>query len=419
MQLKKPSPLAAAALSLLGVAAPAQAEDHGWVIDTGTLIYSETDGRVQAIEPKVVASKDLGDDRSVQVGLTLDALTGASPNGAAPAAQAQTFTRPSGSGSYTVPAGELPLDDTFRDTRVALDANYVRPWGQDRVNVGLALSKEYDYLSLGLSGGWSHDFNAKSTTLSISGGIASDQMNPEGGVPMGLQRQDGGGTPNRAGDRDSKQVNDLVIGLTQVLTPESLVQFNYSFSHSSGYLNDPFKFLSVVDVNGVPQQYVFENRPDTRTKHALYGQYKRFVRDRDVLDASYRFLTDDWGITSHTFDLAYRWNLSESRYWEPHVRLYQQSEAGFYHSALFSGEESQLAEASSDPRLGAYTGLTLGLKYGTTLANGNPLSFRLEFYTQQGKAEGVPVQAAAALSQFDLEPTLDAAMLTVGYRFKW
>lgn len=420
MQLKKSnSALAAAAMSLLGSAAPAVAEDHGWVIDTGTLVYSESNGRVQAVEPKIIAGKDLGNDRSVQLGLTLDVLTGSSPNGAAPASQPQTFTQPSGRGTYTTAPGEQPLDGTFKDTRVALDASYHRPLGSDKISAGVAVSKEYDYLSLGVNGGWSRDFNKKNTTFSVGLGYANDSLNPEGGVPMGLRRQDGGGTPNRISDTESKQVADLVLGLTQILTPDSLLQLNYSYSHSSGYLNDPFKFLSVVDAAGAPQQYVFENRPDTRTKHALYAEYKQFTSGRDVVDASYRLLTDDWGITSHTADLSYRWNVADNRYWEPHLRTYVQSEADFYRAALFTGEEAQLRFASADPRLGAYTGYTLGIKYGRTLTNGNPLTLRLEYYTQQGKTTGVPVQAGQALSQFDLAPTLDAAMLTVGYRFKW
>lgn len=419
MQLKKTPTLAAAAMSLLGSAAPAAAEDHGWTIDTGTLVYSESDSRVQAVEPKFIATRDLGDDHRLAVGLTIDALTGASPNGAAPAGTPQTFTRPSGRGQYTTAPGETPLDDTFKDTRIALESSYTRPWGADTVSAGVAISAEHDYTSFGVNGGWSRDFNRKNTTLGIGFGYASDSINPEGGLPIGLQRQDGGGTPSRAGDSDSKKVADLVLGLTQVLDPDSLMQVNYSFSQSTGYLNDPYKFLSVVDASGTPQQYNFENRPDSRTKHALYGEYKRFLRGSDVLDASYRFLTDDWGIVSHTFDLTYRWNSAETHYWEPHLRLYQQSEADFYRTALFTGEQDQLAFASSDPRLGAYTAVTAGLKYGLTLDSGNPLSIRLEYYFQRGQVKGLPSQAATALSQFDLEPTLDAAMLTVGYRFKW
>jgi len=48
----------------------------------------------------------------------LDTLTGASATGAVAQPNAQTFSRPSGDGQYTTSPNELPLDDTFRDTRV-------------------------------------------------------------------------------------------------------------------------------------------------------------------------------------------------------------------------------------------------------------------------------------------------------------
>ena len=59
----------------------------------------------------------------------------------------------------------------------------------------------------------------------------------------------GGGGASAAGRSidDTKDVFDLVVGVTQVVSRNFLFQVNYSFSDSSGYLNDPYKILSVVD----------------------------------------------------------------------------------------------------------------------------------------------------------------------------
>jgi hypothetical protein len=212
---------------------------------------------------------------------------------------------------------------------------------------------------------------------------------------------------------------DVVLGLTQVLDPDSLVQMNYSLSTSSGYHTDPYKLLSVVDASGEPLRYVYESRPDKRAKHAVFARYKRFMRARDVFDVSYRYMTDDWDVRSHTLDAAWRWNYSETSYLEPHLRWYRQGEAGFYRAALFDGEEATLDHASGDPRLGAFDGYTLGLKYGQTLANGAAWSVRVEYYTQQGEVAGVPAPAAAGLAKFDLAPEVTAVMCTFGFRFNW
>ncbi|ULQ46400.1 DUF3570 domain-containing protein [Flagellatimonas centrodinii] len=420
MQLKKTNALGAAALTLLGGTSTAQAEDRGWVFDTATLIYSELDGRVSAVEPKLRATKTLANDRSFSVGATVDVLAGASPNGAIAADTPQTFSRPSGTGQYTTAPGELPLDDTFQDTRIALDGSFTLPVGKQTLTTSLSASNEYDYLSLAAGAVVSRDFNQRNTTVSVGANLASDTIDAVGGAPVPLSIMPAPGQPTgRAEASEDKQIVDLLVSVTQILSPQSLMQISYSLSQSDGYLNDPYKIISVVDGNGDPLRYAYEGRPETRVKHALFAQYKRFVFDRDVLDISFRLLTDDWGIGSQTLDMTYRWNFSAARYLEPHVRYYRQSAADFYRIALFDGEENQLEFASADPRLGQFDAVTLGLKYGQTLKSGNEWNLRLEGYTQQGSTDGVPSQAATALAGRDLDPTLDAVMLTAGYRFRW
>jgi len=398
---------------------PPQESGKQWEFDSALLYYAEADGRVQAIEPVIHATYDFGDERVAGVKLVLDSLTGASPNGAAPASSAQTFTRPSGRGTYTAAPGELPLDDSFKDTRVAVSGDYQRPVGQDgKLGFGLNASTEYDFLSAGASARYSRDFNQHNTTLSAGLGYESDQSKPVGGAPEPLSPVPPPG-PRAYASSESRGVTDAIVGVTQVLDPHSFVQVNYSLSASSGYHTDPYKMLSVVGADGEPLRYVYESRPDSRTKHAVFARYKRFVLDRHVLDVSYRYLTDDWQVNSSTIDALYRWNFSDRNYLEPHLRWYSQREADFYRAALYDGEEATVEDASADPRLGAFTATTVGLKYGHTMANGHAWNVRLEYYRQTGDTAGVPAAAAAGLSKFDLEPDLTATMFSFGYRFKW
>src|SRR5690606_20809386 len=116
-----------------------------------------------------------------------DSLTGASPSGAIPLNEVQTFTRPSGNDVYTVQPGELPLDDTFLDTRYALTATWQQPLGRLYTgSVGLSFSTEYDYTHAGLNFGITRDFNKRNTTLSLGAAIARDEIDPEGGAPLPL-----------------------------------------------------------------------------------------------------------------------------------------------------------------------------------------------------------------------------------------
>ena len=423
--------LATATCALLGTtpAAPVCAQEiENWDFDTSLLYYGEDNDRVKDASLGLIATRRFLDDRSLTLGLTVDALTGATPNGAIQQPFAQTFTRPSGKSVYTVPANELPLDDTFRDTRVALTANWQQPLGRlYTFNVGASASVEYDYTHVGLNARLARDFNQRNTTVSAGIALARDEFDAVGGVPMPLSPMlDIADLSNRGG-AESKDVLDVVLGVTQVINRNTVVQLNYSYSDSSGYLSDPYKIISVVDgttgdvvpqpptpgIDGPSHQFLFEGRPDERVKHSLYGQVKRYINGK-VLDASYRYMTDDWEIDSHTLDLRLRWPFGGERYLEPHLRFYTQTEADFYTVSLIEGQVLPTF-ASNDYRLGNFDGLTAGIKYGWTTRNDHDLSVRLELYQQRGdiRADRLIGNQIGTVSY----PDLDAVIAQFTYRF--
>lgn len=419
--------LGAAACALLGSTAPAPAAEAQWEIDTATMVYSESD-RVSLVEPVLSARRRWG-DKSLGARLTLDSLSGPSPSGATPASTPQVFTGPSGNGDmYTADPGEIPLDDSFLDTRVALALDYAAPlFGEWTAGYGVNVSNEYDYFSLGGSLRLARSFNQNNTTFSIGTAFAQDNLDPVGGVPQPLavlQRRytdddsDGEDRSQRK-TKDDKTVADLLIGVTQVIDPLSLFRVNFVLSQSDGYLTDPYKIVSVLGADGEPLRYVREGRPDSRTKTGVYGEYLRDVGG-DTFKTSYRFQTDDWGIDSHTVEASYRWRVGESSYVEPQLRYYIQSAADFYRVALFDGEEATVQEVSADYRLGGMDAWTAGVQFGHQFSGGSDLSLRLAYYVQTPDEDGVPAQAAAGLSKFgELVPETTAVMATVGYRFDW
>ena len=139
----------------------------------------------------------------------------------------------------------------------------------------------------------------------------------------------------RRTDSDDKTTADIMLGFTQVINRRMLMQFNYSYSKVDGYLSDPFKVLSLVDDNGIAQDYRYENRPDSRVKQSLFAQTK-YHFEQNVVDVSYRYMWDDWKLDSHTIDSKLRIPLSNTSYIEPHIRFYQQTAANFYQPFLKS-----------------------------------------------------------------------------------
>jgi hypothetical protein len=423
--------LAAATCSLLGIASAAPVlaqEEPTWELDTSFLYYGESDERVRDLSLNVLARRLFGDDKVLSLGLVYDSLTGASPSGAIPLDEVQTFTRPSGNDVYTVEPDELPLDDTFLDTRYALTATWQQPLGRLYTgSAGLSFSTEYDYTHAGLNLGLTRDFNKRNTTLSLGIAIARDEIDPEGGAPLPLAAMgDVGDLSSRAPGTQDKDVLDLLVGVTQVVNERFLVQVSYSLSDASGYLNDPYKILTVVDpvtgegiarvlapgTAGPLHQIRFESRPDQRTKHSLFVQGKYYLEGK-VLDVSWRYMTDDWEIDSHTLDAKLRWPLGERSWLEPHLRFYTQTEAEFYRPSLPAGELP--AFASADYRLAPFDAWTAGLKYGFRTASGHELGVRLEYYRQDGS---VPAGSLIGNQDRDaLSPELDAVILNASYGF--
>jgi uncharacterized protein DUF3570 len=429
--------LAAATCGLLGIApatsVAADAEPK-WDVDTAFLYYGESDDRVQDMSLSAHATRDFGDERKLGLDFSVDSLTGASPSGAIASGVAQTFTSPSGHRTYSTPANEIPLDDSFLDTRFALNGSWSQPFARlYTVNAGLGFSSEYDYQHIGANFGLTRDFNQRNTTLSAALAFAQDTIKPVGGLPLPLaQMGDEVDEDSRPGSRgessDSKNVLDVLLGVTQVLGRHTLLRVNLSYSDSSGYLTDPYKILSVVDpvtgdlvprtpppgVSGPGGVYVFESRPDSRRKEALYTEVRHDFSGK-VLQVGYRYSTDDWEVDSHTLETRLRLPFGSSSYFEPHLRYYQQTAASFYRYSL--PDTVPLPEfASADARLSDMNAFTVGLKYGHETAGGNEWNARLEFYQQKSKAPG-ELLIGNQIGNTQM-PDFNAVILQFGYHFK-
>lgn len=393
MQLKKQNnvrkALALATASLLGNPVNAASTDEAWELDTALMVYSETD-RVQAIKPVISAKKNLGEEEIVSFRFLVDSLTGASPNGAIAADTVQTFTSASGESTYTVPAGETPLDPEFLDTRWALNGSWEKPLTRlTKVILGANVSKEEDYNSLGVSASLASDFNQRNTTLTAGLAVNSDTIEPYNGVPDPFSVMDIAVPKSTSTTSEDKTVSDFLLGWTQVVDRTTLMQLNLNIGRDSGYMTDPYKILSVVlpgtETLRPVNPYLYEHRPDSRQRQALYWKMVKNLSG-DVANLSYRYYWDDWEITSHTVDMHYRFNLNNKRYLQPHVRYYQQSRADFYYYKLVDGVP--LPEfASADYRLADLTTSTVGFKYGFSTSKDNEMSARLEYMKQSADGD--------------------------------
>jgi len=390
-----------------------------WSVDSALAYYHEN-GRVTAVEPVVNVSKVFADGESLDFNATFDALSGASPNGALPSRSSQTFTGPSGKAShaYTIAPGQLPADPNYHDTRFAAGGNWTLPVTRvDNLSVGGKFSVEDDFVSVTADASIAHDFNDKNTTLSLGIYNEFDSIHPIGGAPVAgsdyalAEKQTGGKSKDGVG---------ALLGITQVITRTWLSEFNLSVDRFKGYLNDPYKITSIIDSAGNPTGYLFENRPDQRTRKSAYWENRVALSSELSTALSVRYMSDDWGVRSDTAQLHLRWSWSNrEQYIEPTFRWYRQTAANFYTPFLLDSAAPSTAFESADSRLGAFRALTYGVKYAHKLPGlgsraESEFSVRAEYY-QQTFNEQVPVPAS--LQGLDLFPGLKAVLIQLGYRF--
>ncbi len=301
--------------------------------------YQESGGRIEVQVHSALLEKDLGSALHFKLHGVVDTIAGATPTGQTPA----------------TPDGPVPLARISEERR-AWNADFSRQFSRTNAAIGVAGSRESDYISKAWSLNTLTDFNQKNTTLLL--GVASTQDD----VQVFFQQP-----------WESKRTLDLIAGVTQLLDPNTFVTFNLTFSRATGYLSDPYKLIekTVEVLPGVFLERTFsENRPDSRTKWiALAALNRAFPNLRGAIDASYRLHHDDFGITSHTLNLEWFQQLGEKLILRPNVRLFAQSAADFYRLTLDGTPilpptvpTGRAPFYSADYRLSELQTLTYGLK---------------------------------------------------------
>ncbi len=101
---------------------------------------------------------------------------------------------------------------------------------------------------------------------------------------------------------------ELLFGLAQVINLTTITQLNITRGITDGYLTDPYKIVTVVDPTSAPVDSLFESRPISRSRNAVFWRTAHHFTE-DVVHFSFRYAWDDWGIDSYTADLNYRYEL--------------------------------------------------------------------------------------------------------------
>ena len=349
--------------------------------------YRESGGRIAVQTQGTTIEKDLGTEMHLKLEGVLDAITGATPSG------------------VPAPAGsdQVDLSLLHPERRKAWNAAFSRQFHSVNIGVGLGNSRESDYVSNGWSVNTLTDFNQKNTTL-LAGLAGTDDK-----IKVFFQRR-----------RIHKHTNDVIVGVTQLLDPNTSLAFNLTWGRANGFLADPYRLVE-KDTElfpGVVLPLTFgENRPDYREKWlGLVALNRAYPEVRGAIDATYRFYHDTFGTDSHTVDLAWFQRVGASFILRPSCRFYSQSAADFYYPNLNrttvkpgSGAPRLLGPFySSDYRLSAMQSFTYGLKWIWNATEALQFDVALEQYNLRG-TDGVTPQSAYCR----------ARIVTSGVKFSW
>lgn len=319
------------------------------------------------------------------------------------------------------PRNVLVLSTASPETRTQGDFKLAYEWDDAALNLGGGLSQERDYESTYGNASGRFDFNQKLTSLKWGAGYTSSR------TLATLDHDTLSYVTNLAYADRLKFRDNLVflhgdrhdwtssLGLTQVLNKNALIDLNFGYTRSSGFMENPYKGVTVifVDPERIPSdpnmpiqgnvRTVLEQRPDLRNQFAFSGKLIQYIAPTDAaLHLGYKFSFDDWGIHSNTFEGDWVQPLPDGWTVTPRIRYYSQSSADFYHSYIVSDQafirtivgedgEPQIItydpgklpkHISSDHRLSGYGALSGGITVNKKFARGIELEAGFEYYTR-------------------------------------
>ena len=334
----------AAALLLPGVMPPAvhaeTAPTEG-VIALKVLSYKDWQSdldRIRVTSPSLYVLAPINGQWSLEGTLTHDDVSGASP---------RWHMNVSGA-------------SRMEDRRNAGDIKLVRYFGRAAVGVRFAYSDENDYRSNALAVDARFTSDDSNTTWNIGLGGAYDTINPVNELVV----------------NEHKRTTELILGVTQNVTPVDVVQVNLTYGRGSGYFNDPYKLA--------------DKRPRIRNQAVMLARWNHhFENDESTLRSSYRLYGDTFGVSAHTATVEWVKPLGERMSITPSLRYHTQSAAKFYFDPVYDPEIGEPfpvgapTHFSPDTRLSAFGALTVGVKLSWKFADKWATDVKFERYEQR------------------------------------
>jgi uncharacterized protein DUF3570 len=224
-----------------------------------------------------------------------------------------------------------------------LGADYLH--GKSTYSAGFITSKEPDYKANTTYYSVSQDMFGDLTTLTLGFRRGWDQIFRDIKVcpptlPMCVVHQQGI-IENDPSFHERADHRGYSLSISQVLTRNAILAFNYELLTDQGYLANPYRQIRYLTPgSGEGFQLANQVYPDTRTSNAASVQLKYYLPYRAALTGQYRFYRDTWGVVANTGELDYTHPFHKHWIFDGTLRYYEQKHADFY-SDLFPRADFQ------------------------------------------------------------------------------
>lgn len=264
------------------------------------------------------------------------------------------------------------------DNYVGLDASF-----RHRLESGalfawhLGGSTEYDYTSIGIGGNFTWQPEGADATVSVGLDAYQDSID--------LIQFDGTTAPDGTDDRTSIT---LTTNWNQILSPTSRVDMGLAIALQSGYLATPYNAV-VEEDPGLPPNPLLDNNatglefaetlPDSRTRVALYGTYRKQTNPTRAWELGGRLYGDSWGVTSLTLEPHFIQEVSDRVLLDLHYRFYLQTESKYYEETYLQAAPTQPEFRTQDSDLADFNTNSLGLGMRWLDTTGGFFEFGIEY----------------------------------------
>jgi hypothetical protein len=261
----------------------------------------------------------------------------------------------------------------MEDKRTGANLKVTRYFSRGALAANVATSEEDDY---------------KSRSFGITGSISSESKNTSLNVGLGISRDTVRGPEQSPTVWGDKRVNELSLGLTQVVSQNDIMQFTYTRNEgkstnmrvgTSAY-NDPYRLV--------------DRRPLFRDQDIFLVRWNHYIKRTDAaLRMAYRYYADTFNIRGHSVEVDWAQPVSPKLTLTPNFRYYTQNSAAFYYDPDPTSPVSQVPLAlftftpdryrSVDHRLSAFGAVTLGLKANYQITKDWLVDGKFEAYQQK------------------------------------